>query len=1096
MNPIFRVLCLLAWLGLQLVPATQLAAQSYTNVPGMLLDEVPAPSVMDQILGNDKYVSDPEILVLPNGDYLACHAQFGAGANSDVSGLTTLFRSSDKGTNWTSLGTLTGILRASLVMYNGAVYLMGTDNDVSGVVVVRKSLDNGNTWTSTTDTNTGKFTFGGFGSPNNPIIFNGRLFSAASSGNLSFPIGADPLLQSSWTSGGGPSTSTNWLGGQFTIMTEGQVVASPEQGVVVMPKVGGLPYTALCRVNTNTGSVTFDANYEFVEVPGGEKKFGAGYDPVSGKFYILSNPVLPAHAADTSLTPQLKRNTSAVLSSRDLYNWKFEKIFLYSTHLDYEAFQYLNFDLDGEDMIVASRTAFDVGGNKPPRGHDSNLFTVHRIKNFRTLSPTHVLVLNTAGNQVLRYEKTQHADAPLGKFALGTSFAGAPLTAPNALGQEAATGDVYIRETGGRILRFDAAGNFLQVAATAPVTLATNDLAVLQPPAGECSWAASNSATWNEPLSWYYWGRPDTTSEIAVFGSAATAPVTVTLNGAAPEWAFNTNGDTNGWTTNGSIGDIIVTNGNCTLTITNSDPQFYRTDQNFWGNRFPEIRMRMRANVTLPNLVEMYWGTATTNTFNSSRRVAANYTGNGAWQEIVFPTRGLAQWQGNVIKRLRFDPLAGTTNIGKIVDLDYIRVVPDGLRLKGLRFRNQNAYTLTNSGATLLRLDPDTGPALVDVQLGSHRISLPLVLEQNATFSLSNNAALALNQTFELRGHSLALSGPGNLLINSNLIVDGGELAISNDAVCTLTNGLELATGSTLRFGRGTLAGQVVVDPGASVKPSAAPGTLTIANGYLALKTGSTLTLQLNKTNAQTSDLIVSAQQPFTNSGTLIVTNIGPALTGGEIFTLFSAPSYAGAFASVTLPALSSTNLNWWRGDLTNNGTLAVNRAPVARDAQYARGKGLGLTLNISNLLANSVTDADSNSLALVSLGTSAIGATLATNAANILYTPPTGVSSNASDTFTFRVTDGHGGTNQARIAINVINAIDQFSVVKTSGSNLTLSFNGIAGYDYVLRRSTNLHDWVDLLTTNLPLGPNNTNTIQFADPPTNNRAFYRILKP
>jgi hypothetical protein len=60
-------------------------------------------------------------------------------------------------------------------------------------------------------------------------------------------------------------------------------------------------------------------------------------------------------------------------------------IFIQSPHVDYEAFQYFSFDFDGEDLVIASRTALQIENRKPPRGHDSNLITFHRIAGFRAL---------------------------------------------------------------------------------------------------------------------------------------------------------------------------------------------------------------------------------------------------------------------------------------------------------------------------------------------------------------------------------------------------------------------------------------------------------------------------------------------------------------------------------------------------------------------------------------------------------------------------------------------------------------------------------------------------------------------------------------
>src|SRR5690606_20062265 len=126
-------------------------------------------------------------------------------------------------------------------------------------------------------------------------------------------------------------------------------------------------------------------------------------------------------------------------------------------------------DLDGQvdDLAIVSRTAFDTEGdasqsgqNIPPRGHDSNLMTFHVINDFRTALPDQYIKIE--GGTVNRYERTQLRDAPLGKYVLGNTFAGAALTNPDGVAQDA-DGNVYIREAGGRILQFDRLGNFIAV---------------------------------------------------------------------------------------------------------------------------------------------------------------------------------------------------------------------------------------------------------------------------------------------------------------------------------------------------------------------------------------------------------------------------------------------------------------------------------------------------------------------------------------------------------------------------------------------------------------------------------------------------------
>ncbi|MFA7369545.1 MAG: hypothetical protein WC334_07880, partial [Kiritimatiellales bacterium] len=853
------------------LPAVSQAAADLNLVPGVVLYYSPSPAI--NYFG--KYTSDPEIAVLSNGWYIASHTTFNQYISSyGDPGVVHIYRSTDKGTNWSSIATLSGLSAGGSFFYNnGALFLMGGSNII-------QSTDNGTIWTTPADTNSGVFAaHSSTWTPNNPILYSNRIWSAATTQAQSAPADSNLLAEASWKWSSGIANNTNWFDGQFTQMTEAQIVASPELGVVVMPKVRALPYTALIKAYSATnipnsiGTTTFDPVNNFAALPGGEKKFGAAYDPVSKKFYVLSNPVLPAHANDPNWggTPEMIRNTAAVLTSRDLFNWKVEKIFLYTANIDYEAFQYFNFDYDGPDMVIASRTAFDVGDTyKPPRGHDCNLITFHRINDFRNIAPDHYLTIS--GNQILRYERTpdpKDDDAPLGSFTLGSTFAGAALTSPNGMGQTAAR-DVYIRETGGRILHFDAAGNFIETNSSAPVSFQSSALTVSQPANGECSWADSGSGDWFEPLSWYYWGRPDTTEEIAVFGSAATAAATVNIPSATQIWDFNTDGDKEGWSVAASS-NSVATNGvlQGTANTNTAGITISRTDRFFYGSTVPEIRLRLKADANCT--VNFYWGTPQQDTFAAgARKMTQTYTNNGAFQDFVFPLAGNTNWDGQAITRIRFDPLVQTNAVGsRGFSIDSITMPRESYQLKGLRFRNPFPYTLSGGGQ--LRIEAGSGSGSIEVLQGKHTNNVELVLGSDTDMTLTNGTSLHLQKGIDLNGRILHVTGSGKLLMQDSLVMSGGTLVISGATPLTFTNN---SNGAVL------------------------DGTLQ-----------------------------------FLPAGTFAPTN-------GTSFDLLDNPSVLGTkrFTTVSLPALSAGQ-QWNTNALYSTGSVSVEAAPYSLIVATAYGK-------------------------------------------------------------------------------------------------------------------------------------------------------------
>lgn len=352
------------------------------EVPGVVVHHVPAPSLLQRMLGRAVYTASPSIVVLPDGRYLVSANLFGRGSGARESGTTLLYRSADRGASWEALPPLRDMKRGSLFLHRGALYLVGY-TAAPGAIVIRRSNDAGETWTAPADAATGLLREGTFGgTPCNPVEFGGRIWTAVGGRRLlSAPADADLLQAASWTLSRPARTDGGPLG-DGRVITEAQVAAAPHTGVVCLPKIGGLPYTVRIRAGDDPARVEDPGEEDWIPFPGGEKKFALSYDPVSERFYALSNPVLPEYA-NRGWPPQLVRNAAALLSSRDLRDWRIERIFLRSPHVDYEAFQYLNFDFDGDDLVVASRTAFHIGRRRPPRGHDSNLITFHRIENFR-----------------------------------------------------------------------------------------------------------------------------------------------------------------------------------------------------------------------------------------------------------------------------------------------------------------------------------------------------------------------------------------------------------------------------------------------------------------------------------------------------------------------------------------------------------------------------------------------------------------------------------------------------------------------------------------------------------------------------------------
>ncbi len=128
----------------------------------------------------------------------------------------------------------------------------------------------------------------------------------------------------------------------------------------------------------------FDPLKDFVNFPGGAKKFTVRYDPVTRLYLSLTNWVPKRHIGPK---PDRIRNTLALISSPDLYHWTIRAVVLHHSEVKFHAFQYVDFRFDGNDLIALSRTAYndDLGGAHS--FHNANFITFHHFENFRALTP-------------------------------------------------------------------------------------------------------------------------------------------------------------------------------------------------------------------------------------------------------------------------------------------------------------------------------------------------------------------------------------------------------------------------------------------------------------------------------------------------------------------------------------------------------------------------------------------------------------------------------------------------------------------------------------------------------------------------------------
>lgn len=369
-----------------------LLAADHPIVPGVVIDHSPASSGI--------YIGSPSLAVLPNGDYVASHDEFGPKSTEHSRAVSHIFQSRDRGANWKKISTIDGAFWSTLFPHRGALYLIGPDKH-HGNVLVRRSSDGGVTWTSPTNSTTGLLRGDGeYHCAPMPVIEHaGRLWRAMEwrnppvawginyrAGMLSIPVDADLLQATNWTCCNFLPSDRAWNGGDMGAWLEGNAVVTPAGEVVDVLRVQTKSCdekAAIVRISQDGKTASFDPATGFIKFPGGAKKFTIRFDPSSKRYWCLANIVLdPYRSRDAGSV----RNTLALTCSTDLLNWEVRCLLLRHSEVRRHGFQYVDWLFDGDDIIAACRTAFDDGEGGAHNNHDANFLTFHRFGNFRRLT--------------------------------------------------------------------------------------------------------------------------------------------------------------------------------------------------------------------------------------------------------------------------------------------------------------------------------------------------------------------------------------------------------------------------------------------------------------------------------------------------------------------------------------------------------------------------------------------------------------------------------------------------------------------------------------------------------------------------------------
>ena len=337
-----------------------------------------------------QYLCSPSLVRHPDGFLLASMDLFRAEGPQN---LTLIFRSDDEGATWHYQSELMPCFWGKMFIHRGELYMLACSTEY-GDLLIGRSTDGGKTFSAPVSLlrgSNGKEGYDGVHkNPQNVVFHGGRLYCTLEWGTwhnkaryhsamvMSCDENADLLDPESWHFTPPVVYDPTWEG----TSPDGKR-GNIEGTLCVAP--GGELYN-LMRYQTDDKKIlayrvrTEDPDLPLVyshavAFPGNLSKFMIKYDEISERYYSIVCRRLDE--------PKTVRNLLSLISSRDLREWELVTDLHDYRDADPKAigFQYVDFEMEGEDIIYLSRTAMN-GANS---FHNSNYQTFHRIKHFRNL---------------------------------------------------------------------------------------------------------------------------------------------------------------------------------------------------------------------------------------------------------------------------------------------------------------------------------------------------------------------------------------------------------------------------------------------------------------------------------------------------------------------------------------------------------------------------------------------------------------------------------------------------------------------------------------------------------------------------------------
>jgi len=244
--------------------------------------------------------------------------------------------------------------------------------------------------------------------------------------------------------------------------------------------------------------------------------------------------------------------------------------------------------------------------------------------------------------------------------------------------------------------------------------------------------------------------------------------------------------------------------------------------------------------------------------------------------------------------------------------------------IRGTGLLQVNSGTLTLSGANTYSGGTTISGGTLQVGAGGTNGSV-------GTGNITDNGVVVFNRsdnvtfTNVINGAGSVVQFGSGTLTFADVNTYTGPTTVSNGTLFINRTSASptIVVGGTLG-GNGVVSAPVTLFAGATLSPGASAGAIGTFTNNGDMNLGGNVAIDVNKSLAQSNDfVVVTGMLTNTGTGTLTVSNLGPALAVGDKFTPFSQPLQNGAALTVTGAGAN------WANNLAVDGSISVIAPPT-----------------------------------------------------------------------------------------------------------------------------------------------------------------------